>query len=78
METTEINEAKYHDRPQLGYILVGAKSESSLYVKLKTKACDDIGIDHKGILLETSVKEQEIIDHIISMAKDPKISGIMV
>lgn len=58
--------------------MVGEKSESSLYVKLKTKACDEIGIDHKGIKLEETVTEQEIIDNIISMSKDPKISGIMV
>ena len=47
-------------------------------MKLKTKACDEIGIDHKGIKLEETVTEQEIIDNIISMSKDPKISGIMV
>jgi 5,10-methylene-tetrahydrofolate dehydrogenase/methenyl tetrahydrofolate cyclohydrolase len=35
----------------LGYIIVGDQEESSLYVKLKEKAADDIGIQHQGIVL---------------------------
>lgn len=77
-ETTEINQAKYHDKPKLGYILVGSKSESALYVRLKTKACDDIGIEHFGIVLDDDATEQQIIDHISKLSIDPKISGIMV
>lgn len=36
IETNEINKAKYHDKPYLGYLLVGSKPESALYVRLKT------------------------------------------
>ena len=32
----EINLAKYSEKPTLGYILVGSKPESALYVRLKT------------------------------------------
>jgi methylenetetrahydrofolate dehydrogenase (NADP+) / methenyltetrahydrofolate cyclohydrolase len=62
----------------LGYILVGSKSESALYVRLKTKACDEIGIQHKGIVLGDSATEQEVIEHISQMSQDPTVTGIMV
>jgi 5,10-methylene-tetrahydrofolate dehydrogenase/methenyl tetrahydrofolate cyclohydrolase len=51
-EINEIYLAKHYDKPVLGYILVGNKSESELYVRLKKLACDDIGIEHRGIILE--------------------------
>ena len=54
----EINVSKFHDRPMLGYIIVGNKPESSLYVKLKTQAADDIGIEHQGRVLSENVSEQ--------------------
>ena len=43
-DISEINVSKYHDKPMLGYIIVGDLPESSLYVKLKRKAAEDIGI----------------------------------
>lgn len=47
--------AKVHDKPVLGYILVGAWEDSSLYVKMKKKACEEIGIEYIGYdLPETS------------------------
>ena len=45
-ELNEINLAKHYDKPVLGYVIVGNKSESELYVRLKKKACDEIGIEH--------------------------------
>lgn len=50
----------------LGYILVGNKPESKLYVKLKTQVCDELGIQHHGIEHADgeNVTEQEIIDYI--------------
>jgi 5,10-methylene-tetrahydrofolate dehydrogenase/methenyl tetrahydrofolate cyclohydrolase len=35
-------------KPRLGYVLVGSNKDSSLYVRLKKKACEEIGIDHIG------------------------------
>ena len=39
---------KVSDHPCLGFILVGAREDSSLYVKMKKKACEEIGIQIKG------------------------------
>ena len=32
----------------LGYVLVGEREDSSLYVKMKKKACDEVGIEYVG------------------------------
>jgi 5,10-methylene-tetrahydrofolate dehydrogenase/methenyl tetrahydrofolate cyclohydrolase len=35
-------------RPMLGYLIVGDLAQSELYVKLKLKACDEVGIKYRG------------------------------
>jgi methylenetetrahydrofolate dehydrogenase (NADP+)/methenyltetrahydrofolate cyclohydrolase len=62
----------------LGYIIVGDHPESSLYVKLKTKAADEIGIQHQGKVLKENVTEQELIDEINNLQDDNRVSGVMV
>lgn len=39
---------KYSPQPCLGFVLVGQREDSQLYVKMKKKACDEIGIAIKG------------------------------
>ena len=39
-DINEIEIAKYHEKPVLGYIIVGDCPESKLYVRLKTLAAD--------------------------------------
>ena len=46
---------------------MGNKPESELYVKLKKKACDEIGIGHEGIVLPEYAKENEIIETVTKM-----------
>jgi methylenetetrahydrofolate dehydrogenase (NADP+)/methenyltetrahydrofolate cyclohydrolase len=38
-------------KPYLGYIIVGDLPQSELYVKLKLKACDQVGIGYHGFKL---------------------------
>ena len=78
MEINEINQAKHYDKPCLGYIIVGDKPESKLYVKLKTLSCDKVGIEHQGIILKEDSTEQEVVNNVIKLSQDPKISGILV
>ncbi len=45
----------HYERPVLGYIIVGNNMESELYVKLKKRACDLMGIEYEGYHLSQSV-----------------------
>lgn len=66
------------DRPKLGYIVVGDRPDSHLYVKMKRKSCDAVGIDTVGRMFPESVSQEEIKDYIIDLNNDPTVSGILM
>ncbi len=72
------NKLQIESKPYLGYIIVGDLPQSELYVKLKLKACDEVGIGHVGFRLPESISEPELIDAVKKLEADPKISGILV
>ena len=51
----------------LGYVSVGNNEASKLYVSLKLKACDHIGIDHKGEHFTESVTEEKVCEYVKSL-----------
>ena len=52
--------------PKLAVIMVGDNSASKVYVKNKSKACEEIGIKYEEYLLSENIKQEELIDLIIS------------
>jgi 5,10-methylene-tetrahydrofolate dehydrogenase/methenyl tetrahydrofolate cyclohydrolase len=64
--------------PGLGIILVGTRKDSETYVRMKKKACVDIGIKNFDILLSEDVSEEEIIYNIELMNRNDEIHGILV
>lgn len=44
--------AKVYEKPVLGYVLVGGNPDSEMYVRMKLKACKNIGIEYEGHTLE--------------------------
>ncbi len=46
---------KIYARPMLGYVLVGNNPESELYVRLKKKACEQMGIEYVGSHLKEDI-----------------------
>jgi len=57
---------------------VGNRDDSALYVKMKKKACEEIGIELEGRELPESVSQEEIETAVEELNADPKISGILV
>jgi len=64
--------------PRLATILVGEDPASQLYVKMKHKACERVGIGSIGIELESDVSTQDVLDTVHRLNEDPMISGILV
>jgi len=64
--------------PGLAVILVGNDKSSHLYVSLKEKACQKVGINFQKFLFPAKTEEGEIIQKIEELNKDPKIHGILV
>ena len=64
--------------PALAFILVGENPASLAYVKMKQKACHDLGIISHVHSLEQSISQKKLVELIISCNRDPLIHGILV
>lgn len=65
-------------KPTLAVILVGNDAASRLYVQIKEKACQTIGINFKKYLLPTSATKEQLLDLINKLNANKKITGIIV
>ncbi|PLX25838.1 bifunctional methylenetetrahydrofolate dehydrogenase/methenyltetrahydrofolate cyclohydrolase [Candidatus Parcubacteria bacterium] len=72
----EIREKKL--RPNLAVVLVGEDPASKLYVNLKKKACQEVGINFHEYLLAENSSEKQILDVIDFLNKDEQIDAILV
>ena len=64
--------------PHLAVILVGEDPASQLYVSIKEKKCQKLGIDFSKYLLPANITEQEILYLIDSLNKDEEIHSIII
>ena len=64
--------------PKLAVIMVGDDKASAVYVKNKSKACNEIGVEYEEFLLKSDTTMDELIDLIEKLNKDTKIDGILL
>ncbi|MRI58831.1 MAG: bifunctional methylenetetrahydrofolate dehydrogenase/methenyltetrahydrofolate cyclohydrolase FolD [Epsilonproteobacteria bacterium] len=64
--------------PGLAVILVGDDPASLTYVKMKTKACKEVGFYSIVHEMPDSIKQEEIENTILMMNQNPNIDGILV
>ena len=75
----EVNELKNAEiNPKLAVIMVGDDKASKVYVKNKSKACEDVGIEYEEYLLPTQTKMEELLELIEKLNNDETIHGILV
>lgn len=65
-------------QPTIGVVLVGDDAASKIYVSLKEKAAQKIGIKFHKIEMQSETKESEILEVIEKMNADENIDGIIV
>ena len=64
--------------PKLAVIMVGDDSASKVYVRNKSRACNEVGIEYQEYLLDENIKQEELIDLIKSLNKDKAVNGILL
>lgn len=64
--------------PKLAVIMVGEDKASQVYVKNKSKACNEIGIEYEEYLLRANTKQEELIKLIQKLNKDETVNGILL
>lgn len=75
----EVEELKKQKKyPKLAVIMVGNDQASSIYVKNKSKACDEIGIDFEEYLLPEETTMQELLSLITKLNEEKEIKGILL
>ena len=50
--------------PKLAVIMVGDNPASKVYVKNKSKACDEVGVEYEEYILEEGIKQKELLELI--------------
>jgi methylenetetrahydrofolate dehydrogenase (NADP+)/methenyltetrahydrofolate cyclohydrolase len=65
-------------RPGLAVVLVGDNAASQVYVRQKTKACEEVGVHSHVHKLAGSASEDRILEVIHSLNADPAIHGLIV
>lgn len=64
--------------PKLAVIMVGDDKASSVYVRNKSKACEEIGIEFEEYLKDSSTTQEELISLIKELNNREDIHGILL
>lgn len=64
--------------PKLAVIMVGNDSASQIYVRNKSKVCNEIGIEFDEYLLPEETKQEELLELIKKLNEDKAINGILL
>ena len=64
--------------PKLAVIMVGDDKASKVYVKNKSKACEEIGIDYEEFLMDESTSMEELLELIENLNNRKDIHGILL
>lgn len=65
-------------KPKLAVIMVGEDKASKVYVKNKSKACEEIGIEFEEFLLKENTKIEELLIIIEKLNNRKDIHGILL
>ena len=64
--------------PGLGVVLVGDDAASAMYVRMKRRACERVGIFSQAQLLPAASTQGQVEDAVRQYNADPRIHGILV
>ena len=64
--------------PKLAVILVGEDKASKVYVKNKSKSCEQVGVEFEEYLFEETITQEELINKIEELNNDKTVTGILL
>ncbi|XP_072955256.1 bifunctional protein FolD 2 [Typha angustifolia] len=68
----------YNKVPGLAVVIVGTRKDSQSYVRMKRKACAEVGIRSFDVDLPEDISENELIDQVHKLNADLDVHGILV
>ena len=76
IECEELN--KEGIKSKLAVIMVGDDPASKVYVRNKSKACEEVGIEYEEYLRGSNIAQKELIDLIKKLNQDNTVNGILL
>ena len=64
--------------PGLATVLVGQRKDSQTYVRMKKRACEEVGIASFGVELSAEISEADLLVEIEALNENPDVHGILV
>ena len=64
--------------PKLAVIMVGNNKASEVYVRNKSKACQNTGIEFEEFLFDENISMEELLETIDKLNNDDSINGILL
>ena len=75
----EVEELKENGiNPKLSVIMVGDNAASKVYIKNKSKACDEVGVKYEEYILGADIKQEELTRLIEKLNNDKTVNGILL
>lgn len=65
-------------QPRLAVVQVGARPDSSVYVRMKRKAAEDVGAIFEHVELPESITQEQLVAQVQKLNNDDSIHGILV
>ena len=65
-------------QPKLAVIMVGEDKASAVYVRNKSKACNEVGVEYEEFLLPTETTMDKLLGLIETLNQDTNIDGILL
>lgn len=67
-----------HYAPRLVVVQVGAREDSSVYVRMKAKAAQEVGIEFDHVKLGQDISQSELLRKVKQLNDDSSVHGILV
>lgn len=74
--TEQIKELSF--QPCLAVVLVGDRKDSQVYVRMKKRMCQKIGIKSVSIELPDTISQRELVEKVDQLNDDPEVHGILI
>jgi len=71
-------ETKHSVKPNITTIKIGDDPSSELYLRLRDKACEEVGIKSNHLVFQKNVSEKEVIESIKKLNDDINVHGILI
>ncbi|KAK7870033.1 hypothetical protein R5R35_011995 [Gryllus longicercus] len=77
-EVAELSKQIPNYKPGLAIVQVGGREDSNVYIRMKIKAAQEIGIEAVHVKLPKSITETELLMKLEKLNNDPNVHGIIV